>query len=64
MAANPERCRCGTCGRFIGHMANDDHSCPRCCNYPVWKKGDIWRPIICAPCQEFLKNDYDGPIPY
>ena len=59
-----ERCRCGTCKRFIGHMANDDYSCSRCCNKPVWKEGDNWQPIICPPCQAFLKDDYDSPVPW
>ena len=56
-----ERCRCGTCKRFIGHMANDDHSCSRCCNKPVWKEGDVWQPIICPPCRAILKDSFDWP---
>ena len=44
MPAESERCRCGTCKRFIGHMANDDHSCSRCCNKPVWKEATIGNP--------------------
>ena len=61
MPAESERCRCGTCKRFIGHMANDDHSCSRCCNKPVWKEGDDWQPIICPPCRAILKDSFDWP---
>ena len=56
-----ERCRCGTCGRFIGHVAEDD---PSCANEPVWKPGVEWRPIICERCKAIMRNDYDPPIPW
>ena len=59
-----QRCRCGACGRFIQHMANDDSSCARCCNYPVYKDGDNWHPIICDDCKEIIKDDYDSEVPW
>lgn len=59
VTGNKERCRCGQCGRFIGHMSQDDHSCARCCNFPVLKEdGPEWQPKICPPCIQILKDDY------
>ena len=59
-----ERCRCGTCGRFIGHMADDDNSCARCRNYPVYVDGADWQPAICARCRKIMKDDFDPPVPW
>ena len=59
-----ERCRCGTCRRFIGHTADDDHSCSRCCNAPVWREGSDWQPEVCGRCRGLLRDDYDPPVPY
>ena len=47
-----ERCQCGTCGRFIRHIADFDPACSKC--YPVFSKESFylndWVPVVCKRC--------------
>ena len=48
-----ERCRCGSCGRILGHLSLDDYSC----NNPKCYAGDKDPKIkICDTCRETLRD--------
>ena len=54
-------CRCGTCGRFTSHWADDESFCS---NETCWKEDEFGyisppKALLCENCKEAMTSDND-----